>query len=386
MAPPRSAALLKILKRLDRYLFFELVKATVLASVVAVVVLLALQILRLSSLMIHHDLGFRIIGNMMLGLALSFTPLVLPIAFLFALLLVFGRMSTEREFIAMQAMGKSPSRLVVPSLHFGWVMVIISLWFSFDLGPRGNRLFESTIDEAFKKKVLNVLRSGTFSEGFLNMVIFVDEVDPITQELRRVFIHDEQSFQDEMSISAATGQWIQSEDEKVGVLKLKDGVMLTQNNAKNIVRRVQFDEYRLNADFSREAGRSRDSPPSLGWKRILDKRQDVWKAPELDGREIWIEIARRFSLSALCFFFVPLAFALSIDNRRTAKSRAIFSGLIIIASYWSVYFLIVSTILGTHLSLFKRYEIANWIFVWLPSLIILGLGLRLLRIKNRISS
>ncbi len=385
MAPQRSGALLKILKRLDRYLISELAKATFVASLIAVVVLLALQILRLSDLMIHHDLGFRIIGKMLLGLGLSFTPLVIPIAFLFAMLLVFGRMSTEREFIAMQAMGKSPSRLVVPCLYFGGIMVLISLWFSFDMGPRGNRLFEATIDEAFKKKVMSVLRSGTFSEGFLNMVIFVDDVDPVSQELHRVFIHDEQSFQEEVSISAKTGKWIQSDEKQMGVLKLKEGVMLSQNNQKNIVRRINFDEYRLNADFSREAGRSRDSPPSLGWNRLLEKRREILQAAEIDGREIWIEIARRFSLSALCLFFVPLAFALSIDNRRTAKSRAVFSGLIIIAGYWSAYFMIVSTILGTQFRLFKHHEFPNWLVVWIPSLIVLWAGFVLLKQKNKLS-
>ncbi len=360
--------------------------ATIAASFIAIVVLLALQILRLSSLIISQDLEFSIIAKMMFGLSLSFTPMVIPIAFLFALLIVFGRMSTEREFVAMQAMGRSPVSLSKPCLIFGVVMVLGSLVFSFDSGPRGNRMFESSIDQAFKKKVASVLRSGTFSEGFLNMVLFVDKVDPVTQELERVFIHDEKSFQDEVSISAKTGQWLPSDQDDFGVLKLKEGVILSQDLSKEIVRRVFFDEYRLNADFSKQQGKSRDSPPSLGWKRLFEKRSEILaqNPDERDGREIFIEIARRIAVSCVCFFFVPLCFALSLDNSRTAKSRAVFSGLLIVGIYWTLYFLMVSIILGSSQKIFRAQEWPIWLLIWVPNFCVMALGTYLMKLKSRL--
>jgi translation initiation factor IF-2 len=94
---------------------------------------------------------------------------------------------------------------------------LFTLLCSFFLAPLGNRTFEKIIDEAFNKKVTSVLRAGTFSEGFLNMVLFVDEVDT-NGGLHRVFLHDEKSFSSDVTISAKTG---------VGIPELLDILILT---------------------------------------------------------------------------------------------------------------------------------------------------------------
>jgi lipopolysaccharide export system permease protein len=370
------------IKRLDLYLFKELARSTLVGSLVAVVVLLGLQILRLSDLIIKFDLDATSVFKMLTGLALSFTPLVLPIAFLFALLMAFGRMSADREFVASLAMGFSPRRLLHPCYLVGSLVMLLTLWTGFSLGPLGNRRFEVSIDEAFKRRVTSSLRSGTFSEGFLDMIVFVDRVDPLTQALERVFIHDERSFSDQVSISAKRGQWIQSEEEGLGILKLHDGVVVSQDSDKRIVRRVNFDEYNIYADFSRQTGSSRQSPPSLGLGQLLQRRQEAQIHREIDPRPIWIEIARRFSIAVACLFFVPLAFALSIDNRRTARSRAIFSGLAVLLIYWTLYFSLVTWVLKSPFKIFQQHELVSWIVIWIPNVIMIVATQWLLRLRS----
>ncbi len=343
-------------------------------AAVATLVLLALQFMRLSSVMIKHDLELVSILRMLGGLAMSFSPLVFPIAFLFASLGVFGRMSTDREFIAMQAMGYSPMRVLIPCGAFGVLMTALSLWLSFSIGPLGNRSFEASMDEAFKRRVSSVLRSGTFSEGFLDMVVFVDRVDPVTMQLERIFIFDDSNFKAPAIISARNGRWIQSLSDGVGILDLIDGVIVSELPEKGVVRRISFDEYRLNADFTRAVGWSRDSPPSLGWDGLMKKRAEAQKDLTINARPIWIETSRRFAMSILCLLLVPLCFAASVDNRRTAKGRAVFIGLSIILSYWTLYFALLSWVMGTPIEFFIRKEWAVYMVIWLPNFIVMGLG------------
>lgn len=372
------------MKRLDRYLAWELFKGFGISSLVTILVLLALQVLRLSDLIVRYGLEMRFIFAMMLHLATSFTPLVMPIAFLFSQLLAFGRMATDREFIAMQAMGRSPKRLLLPCVVLGFGVTLLTLWCSFDLAPAGNRGFEAKIDEAWKTKITSVLRSGTFSEGFLDMVIFVDSVDPGTQDLERVFIHDEANFREPISISARRGRWEQNSSTGVGMLRLFDGMMLSQEIDKNIVRRVRFDEYRVNADISRQAGQSRNSPPSWGLKDLLKNRVALRSTPERDPRNVWVELARRIAVSVACLLFVPLCFSLSLDTDRTVRSRAILSALAILIGYWTIYFALVTWLLKTPMPIFRKSETLNWLVVWIPNFIVIVLGSWLFRVRSRL--
>jgi lipopolysaccharide export system permease protein len=354
--------------RLDRYLLWSLFRVTFFSGLLSLVLLLSLQALRLSNLIIKSGLEGVSIVRMLLGLSLSFSPLIFPIAFLFSLLIVFGRMSSDREMVAMQAMGHSPKRLLKPGLWFGGMMGLFTVVCGFFLAPYGNRTFEAIIDEAFNKKVTSVLRAGTFAEGFLNMVLFVDEVDA-DGKLHRVFLHDERSFEEDVTISAKTGEWIPAGRDGWAQLKLYNGMMISKEEAKQSVRRMLFEEYIIHADFSQEAGRSRDSPPSLGLLGLFKHRKDEMTKEGGDPRNIWVEMARRLAVAFVCFLFVPLTFALSVNNQRTAKNHTVAYGISVLVFYWTIYFTIVTWVIKTHAPI-ARNELFVWFIVWLPNIFV----------------
>jgi LPS export ABC transporter permease LptF len=369
--------------RFDRYIIFELIKSTLFGSFMALVVLLGLQFLRLSELIIRFDLEKTMVLKMLWGLGTSFIPLIFPIAFLFSLLGLFGRLSGDREFIAMMAMGRSPKRILLPAFGLAMVLSITTAILAFSVGPRGNQLFEIFIDEAFRRKVTASLRSGTFSEGFLGMVVFVDQVDQTGTILDRVFVHDDKSFKESVSISAERGNWIQSVTEGLGILRLHSGVVISQIEEKQIVRRIEFDEYNIYADFSRQAGVARQSPPSLEGPELFQRRSDNQNHPEIDPRPIWVEIARRFAVAFVSLCFVPLAFGLAYDTSRTVKSRSVFQGITVLVAYWTMYFSLVTWLLKTSVEFVRFHEEFNWLVIWLPNLAVLGVGLFLAHRKLR---
>jgi lipopolysaccharide export system permease protein len=374
------------MKKLDLYFIREILKTFALSIGVAEVVLLSLQGIRLAGFIVGQDLGLLFVVKMFGGLAVSFLPIVLPISFLFTLLIVFGRMSSEREFLALQAMGRAPSRLMMPSLLAGVVVAALSLAVSFFWGPMGNRNFEISIDTALKKKVTSVLRAGTFSEGFLNMVVFVDQIDPLTQELRRVFMFDEKSFNESTAISAKRGVWLQNSATKgLGVLRLYDGLILVQDHRDDRVQRIRFDEYNLYANIDGGVGSSKGSPASQDWGDLVELRAQLRTEPEKDPRWVWMEIARRITISLACLLFVPLCFSLAMDNARTAKNRAVFSGLVIVLVYWTLYFGLATWFQKAPVPLFRQYEILSWLVIWMPNFLVGGVGAWLFRKRSRLS-
>jgi lipopolysaccharide export LptBFGC system permease protein LptF len=265
----------------------------------------------------------------------------------------------------------------------------VSVWLSFSAGPSGNRIFEASVDQAVRKRVTSALRSGTFSESFLDMVLFVDRVDPATQQLQRVFVFDEKSFDEQVAISAKSGRWIQNEDSGEAILSLSDGVLVAEDATGKVVRRMDFEEYRIRANFVTPLGGGRASPASLSaaqlWERRLANAKRRLEGKRVEQRPVWIEFSRRFAVSFACLLFVPLAWLLSVDNRRTARSRSVFMGLLVLMSYWTLYFSVVTWALKTKLPFVRHNEVLIWTLVWVPNLILLAasVGIWMTRTRHR---
>lgn len=378
-----------ILSRIDKYLLFQLGRATFVYTFVALAVLLALQALRLSGLIVGQDLDWWLVLRMTGGLALSFVTLVIPISFVFAQLGVFGLMSSEKEFVAMQAMGHSPFRLMRTCATFGTLVAALSLLSSLSLSPYGNRTFEASVNEAYKRKVASVLRSGTFSEDFLDTVLFVETVNSSTNELDRVFMFDEKGLGPKSVISAKSGSWKVSQESGLGVLTLRNGMILSEEPHRDSVRRILFDEYKINADFSRREGSAKNSPPSLDFYDLVQRTKEVKNDPTASStalKNLWAEMARRFAVAFACIVLTPLCFGLSLSNKRTAKNQAVVMGILVLFGYWTIYFAATTLYLKTKAPITSEYGIFAWLFLWTPNLIAALLGYLVMRRKSKLAT
>src|SRR3989338_221600 len=90
-----------------RYLFQELVTPFFLGLTVFVFILVMSQILRLNELIIVYGVGLWTVMNLVFFLMISFLAISIPIAFLFSVIMLFGRLSSDSELTAMKASGFS---------------------------------------------------------------------------------------------------------------------------------------------------------------------------------------------------------------------------------------------------------------------------------------
>ncbi len=352
---------------MDRYFFFGLVGGTLAGVLFALVILLSLQAVRLGELLVRADVDFSILSKMIQGLSLSFTPIILPIAFLFASLSLFGRLSTDRELIALQGMGYSPWRLMGPCFLASVFLSFLTILCALFIAPYGNRLFEMAVDETLSKKGASVLRPGTFTEGFLDSVLYVGE-KTADGKLKKIFLYDKSALKEEVVISATEANWNPPGENGWAQLQLIKGTLVSKNLEENTVRRIFFDEYAVNADFRYAEGKSRDSMESQDLGGLLQKRKQKFEKPE-DLRWVWIELARRFCISLSFFFFVPFCFISSMRNQRTAQSRVVLTGVVLGVIYWGSYFSLISWVAKTHLE-WVHFEPFVWILVMIPNIVI----------------
>ncbi len=371
-------------KSFDRYLLGELVKRSILSALVVEIILVAMQAIRLSNIIVGRDLTFMEIFDIFWGLGIGFLPITLPISFLFSALTVFSQLSAQREFLALQVMGHSPLRLARSSIAFGLILTGLCYWVSYQVGPLGCRNFEKSLREAKRQSVVSVLLSGTFNEDFLDMIFFAEHVNQTTGEMSRVFLQDESGFAKKVSISASKGYW-SSERGSPAVLRLVDGVMTASVANDPIIQRIRFDEYNYFVDFNKTEDSNRITLTSATLSELLERRRE-YKEIKKNPRKIILELGRRFYVSLLCFLFAPLAFGVSLDHRRTAKSRALAYGIGITVAYYLLHFWLFTYLGKRHMDWLGSREVLMWLLMAIPSVITLFFGVWSFRRTLRVPS
>ncbi len=367
------------MRRSDRYLFSSLVGSTLSGVVLALVLLVSLQVIRLGGLIIKTGGDLSIMSKFFGGLSLSFTPIIFPIAFIFSSLTVFGRMSSDRELIALQGLGYSPWQIMRPCFKAASILSLLTLICALYIGPLGNRLFEMSIDEALSKKGASALKAGTFTEDFLDYVIYIGESKG-DNRFKKIFVYESNpNFNLGWVMSAKEAKWNPANSSGWASMQLFDGTLVSKNLEENLIWRISFDESKLNADFRYAEGKSRDSMESQDLKGLLKKRSHPSKETS-KIRMLWIEIARRFLISLSIFFFVPLCFILCLRNQRTAQSRTILTGVLMAMFYWGSYSTLVSWASRSPTT-WLHQETLMWVIVGIPNLMVGALALILIKKK-----
>ena len=149
------------LKTLHKYLATQVLASMLLTVSVFTFIMLLMNVL-------HDVLPLLFGGHLRLWLVLKSIGLLLPFGIVYALpmgfitatLLVFGRFSADQELTAARAGGISLISLVSPVLLLSLFCCALSAWFNMDLGPRSRVEFTR-----MRNEVLTQLFSGEIPEG-----------------------------------------------------------------------------------------------------------------------------------------------------------------------------------------------------------------------------
>lgn len=319
-----------------QYIFFETLPGFILGLSVFVGIILMFQVLRLTEFALVHGVDLRTIGEIIGYVCISMLPALFPMALLFAVLLTYGRLSGDSEIVAMKASGLHMASLTAPALLLGVLVAVLSAQTTFEIAPWGNRQFEVLYTRLGNTKAAATIKPGTFSEGFFDMVVYANEVDSETGNLKNIFIYDEKQGETPLTIIAKSGQII-PDPSMPGhriLLRLNDGDIHRkgQNHTK-----IKFNVYDLKlVDPIKEEEREK-SPPSLTLQD-LDQRLSEKGLSEEDHRTYLTEYHKRWAIAVLCPIFALLGVGLGTStNRRQQRAGGMVVSLLVIIIYWVFY-------------------------------------------------
>jgi lipopolysaccharide export system permease protein len=173
--------------------------------------------------MVGKGLGLDVLGEFFIYAALSFVPMSLPLAILFASVMVFGNMGEQFELQAMKASGIPLPRIMKPLVVFLCFVAVGSFYFQNNIIPSSQVKMYTLLYSMKQKSPELEIPEGTFFNEIEGYNIYVRE------KTRNGLLHDmmiydySQGFNNAQVTVADSGRLKMSTDKLHLILSLYNG-------------------------------------------------------------------------------------------------------------------------------------------------------------------
>ena len=190
---------------LSLYIIREIASLFLLGITVFTLVLLMGRLIKLTELVISRGVPLADVSRMILYLMPSFLVFTIPMAFLLAVLLAFGRLSADNEITVIKSSGISLIQIMPPVLVCALVAVMMTLAASLVGIPWGNSAFKELSFQVLKQNVSATIREKVFWDEIPGMILYTEHYDDLRHTLQGVIIHDGRNPERQMTIFARDG-------------------------------------------------------------------------------------------------------------------------------------------------------------------------------------
>ena len=368
-------------RKLDRYLMTEILGPLSLGFVVYTFILLIRFLFQSAEMIIRRGLPASMVGQLLLTTLPNIVVLTLPMSLLFGTLIAVGRLSSDSELIAMRASGLSLLSLYRPILLLSGLLTLLNSALMVYVLPWGNHALQELRLEIATQTVAQQVEPRVFYEEWEGKVVYVFEVPTGSKRWKGVFLAEAiPSTQKNQITTADWGEILVDPAGERLVLRLYNAIQhkvdLNAPDRYEISRHRRLDLV-LDDQFTSEQKAKLSA--SKGIRELtLGELRDLESDPSVDSEQhnlARVEIHKKFSIPAACLVFGLFALPLGINNRRGGKASGFALSILILI----VYYILLNN--GEEAARFGRAP--AWFAMWLPNLLLAGLGIFLLVRRNR---
>jgi LPS export ABC transporter permease LptG/LPS export ABC transporter permease LptF len=355
-----------MLRILDRYVIKEVITPFFLALILFTFILQVDPLMDVAKDLIEKGVGGWTILRLLATLIPQALGITIPISLLVGLLIGLGRLSADREAVALQACGVSLLRLLRPVgavVLVGWAVTSYVMIWSI---PAGNKRFQEILHDIVTARLETQIKPRVFFEDFANLTLFARDVPSGGGGWRDVFLADQRDPKRPQILLARRGRLnIDTKSQRVDFI-LEDG-----------------SQHRPDADDPTRYEVQRFAVQTVGLdpKTVFPDTRVIHRAPEMTIGELRAEIAskrakklsphnevmfiqQKFSIPVACFVFGLLALVLGVSNSKDSKNASFVVGLVVVVIYWMLMYLGQATA--------RAHWIPAELAMWIPDI---GLGL-----------
>jgi lipopolysaccharide export system permease protein len=334
---------------LFKYLVKEIVPQFVTAFCILGVVIVISQLLKLSEIIVTSGLSLENVLLPFLFIMAPFLTFIIPMAFMFAVLLSFSRLSSDGEYTAMLAAGYSFRRSAVPVLFLSVLMYLVTVAAALNFEPWGRRELIQFLHRKAQTELDNLikfkLKPSTFVSDFLGYVLYAEQVSSDKTYLTNVLLAPGGGTQSSQNFALfAPSATIQGSVEAGDLNMLFNyGVIYSGNASGRDLTVVKFkaaeldmirifQEQILGPDSTKDDYRS--FPPGQLWSYIDEIKSDARKVDAVHYQKARFLLHQRIAMPFAIISFALFAMILGIQDERRGKNHGyVGSVLTIISNY-----------------------------------------------------
>ena len=353
---------------LQNYILKEVLVGFLVAILLFTFILLIGNFVKLAELVMTRGVDIVSVLKLFFFLVPYLMKFTVSMAFLTSIVFVFGRLSADREIMAMQASGVRLFKLAFPVVVLGLLLSMGSVVLNDRWIPKSHLAYRKLLKEIGSKNPTGLFEAGTFIEGFGNYILFVYEIDK--DILKNIRIYQPQENRPPRTLIAKTGRILTSSEKDVLTLELTDGTSDEPNPQNpNTFYKLNFKTYRINLKVSELLDRPfSKKTKDMTFRELVQKMRKL-ERERIHPAPLTTEIHKRLSMAFSSLVFVLIGIPLAIRTGRAEKSINFAISMGVAFLYW------ILLALSEALSL--RGVLDATVAMWLPNILLATAGLYL---------
>ncbi|KPJ50550.1 hypothetical protein AMJ40_02505 [candidate division TA06 bacterium DG_26] len=387
-----------------RYILVENLSAFILGVLLLTFILMMDRFFDLIDLIIGKGLDpLTVLETLVLSLPFILA-LTIPMAVLVGTIVAFGRLSQDRELIALQASGIGFFSCALPVILAAAALACGLVFFNNYILPESNHKMKNLMIDISQKKPAVKIREGIFIPDFPGYQIYIEHIDPKHSKVSGVTIYETGSQGTSRIISARDGEIEFSAGKRVFTVSLSNGEIHdidTENPERSHFLRFKKHTINIPMDIEmvrRERDFRSDRELSAGAmltivhtlkeeikarKEKLDEvgaERDMRLAMEIENQKrqmskYLVEIHKKYAIPVACIVFVLVGAPVGYHLRRGGLGI----GMGVSIGFFLLYY--VGLIAGEEIA--DRALVSPWLAMWLPNMILGAAGVALTYLTNR---
>lgn len=373
-----------MLSVIDRYVLRQVLLTCLAMTGIGLAVLLLERVIYLFGLVANPNNALGYVGQMLLFLTPHYLGVALPAALFFGVLLTFGRLKQDGEFVVLMAAGCGLGRLLHPVFGLAVLMTVAAALILGFVNPHAQyayRVLKHTVAQA---SLSAAVLEGTFIEAE-GLTFFAEgaAVGPGGLELDRVFVYEQGEEGETIVVTGRNGLLARGGADSRPVLALEKGVRAEIAAGGGTAEALSFSDlsWPIDTQTDRFRPRGRDQK-ELTLAELWRARENATPESKPTAAEIGAELHSRLVLIASVPLLPLLAAPLAVAGPVRSRRGGIVVGLLILIVYYET--------LHFGDAMAKRDLLAPELALWLPfALLLAGTGwllLHTLRIQRPVAT
>ena len=325
-----------MLRILDRYVVREVLLPFFLWLLVITFVLEMPPILDQGEKLIERGVEWSIIIRVLATLLPQALGVTIPISLLLGILIGLGRLSADREFVALQACGISIFRILRPIALLAVLACGATLYVMIVALPNANQTFREITFNVLAARAESDVKPRVFFEDFANRALYVRDVQP-SGGWRDVFMADSTRGDQTTVYFARRGRLNVDREQRTVDVLLEDGTRHTTFlNKPEAYEGGSFDRLVVGMDAETVFPKPATLLKGDNEMTIAELRAKIALAAKTGSSAYgqFFTIQQKFSIPGACLVLALIGLGLGLTNRKDGKLAGFVLGFCVVMVYY----------------------------------------------------